>query len=116
MHGMSLINPRWYMVLLSLMTVSASVHAEPAPIDNTVPPCDELETTELPPCDIDADSVIVPPPLPGSDESIVEPPPVIEDGVQEEPVDPVLPPAPVIPAPDPEPPGPILPPMPEPQA
>lgn len=103
-------------VLFLMLCMASAARAEPAPIDNTVPPCDDLETTALPPCDLDAESVIVPPPLPGSDESIVEPPPVIENGVQEGP-DPVPPPAPVIPAPDspdPELSGPIPPPMPKP--
>lgn len=62
------------MIFLAGMSWSASLLAEPAPVDNAVPPCDSVQGTHKPPCNADADSLKVPAPLPNEDESVVRPP------------------------------------------
>ena len=69
------------MVFLAGVSQSAGLWAEPAPVDNAVPPCDNVQGTQKPPCNADADSLKVPAPLPNEDESVVRPSQPSENGL-----------------------------------
>ena len=106
--------------LLIMLGMAGNLNAAEVapPVDNTVAPCDEDQATPRPGCDMDDSSMIVPPQIPGSEESVVEPPRPIEEGVPEDGPTSIPPPAPVPPKPKPpeeEPSGLIPPPQPKPQ-
>ena len=48
--------------------------------DATEPPCDNLETTDKPPCDTDSESIKVPTPMPTEKDSVIVPPDIPADG------------------------------------
>lgn len=62
------------MICLTAVGSFASVWAEPAPVDNAVAPCDDVQGTQKPSCDADADSLKVPAPLPNEGDSVITPP------------------------------------------
>lgn len=59
--------------LLIITLFSTSVIGAP-PVDNTLPPCDDSINGAKPPCTVDADSIMVPPPIPNEGENIITPP------------------------------------------
>lgn len=70
-------------LLTSVMVVG--VQADPAPVDNTVPPCDHSDATSKPDCKMDSDSLKVTPPVPGERESVIVPPEVSAEGLPNDP-------------------------------
>ncbi|MCB5191462.1 hypothetical protein LG198_12055 [Methylobacillus arboreus] len=65
--------------------LAMSAQADPAPVDNVVPPCDDSAATDKPDCKTDSDSVKVPPPMPGERESVIVPPEVPAEGLPNDP-------------------------------
>lgn len=55
--------------------------ADPAPIDNVLPPCDSSSKTVKPDCKIDSDSIKQPPAMPGERDSVIVPPEVPAEGL-----------------------------------
>ena len=71
------------LALIALIIAPASVMAEPQRIedDATEQPCDNLETTEKPPCDTDSESIKVPAPMPTESDSVIVPPDIPAEGL-----------------------------------
>ena len=71
------------LVLTALIIAPATVTAEPQRIedDATEPPCDNLETTDKPPCDTDSESIKVPTPMPTEKDSVIVPPDIPAEGL-----------------------------------
>src|SRR5689334_24292209 len=65
---------RKLLLTLWMMSITATAWSAPAPIDNTVQPCDSSQLTEKPPCNADAESVTIPAPTPDDRGSVIVPP------------------------------------------
>jgi hypothetical protein len=86
---------RFLMLLLMASLAYRSAHAAtPEPVDNAVQPCDQSSASGKPPCNADADSIIIPPKVPTAPADVIEPPPISDKGIPEPP-DPVPPPMPL---------------------
>lgn len=55
--------------------------ADPAPIDNVLPPCDSSNKTSRPDCKTDSDMLKQPPAMPGERDSVIVPPEVPAEGL-----------------------------------
>ena len=71
------------LVLTALIIAPSTVMAEPQRIedDATEQPCDNLETTDKPPCDTDSESIKVPAPMPTEKDSVIVPPDIPAEGL-----------------------------------
>lgn len=71
------------LVLTSLAIVPAIAMAEPQRIEDDVTeqPCDNLESTDKPPCDTDSESIKVPTPMPTEKDSVIVPPDIPAEGL-----------------------------------
>jgi hypothetical protein len=69
------------LLMAVLLAACLPMMAVAGPVVNVVPPCDDRGSTDQPPCDADAGSVTVPPPLPNEDESVITPPEMPGDGL-----------------------------------
>ena len=71
------------LVLTALIIAPSTVMAEPQRIedDATEQPCDNLETTDKPPCDTDTESIKVPAPTPTEKDSVIVPPDIPAEGL-----------------------------------
>ncbi|MCB5186749.1 hypothetical protein LG200_01875 [Methylobacillus caricis] len=75
----------WVAAFLLAIVSPLGVQADPAPVDNTVPPCDSSQTTSKPDCKIDSDSLKAPPSMPGERDSVIVPPEVPAEGLHNDP-------------------------------
>lgn len=74
---------------------------KPPPVNNTVPPCDNSPNSKKPSCDMDSDSVNVPPKMP-HERGVIVPPDIPAEGLpnrekQIPPKEPVIPKEPLQP-------------------
>lgn len=74
---------------------------KPPPVNNTVPPCDNSPNSKKPSCDMDSDSVNVPPKMP-QERGVIVPPDIPAEGLpnrekQIPPKEPVMPKEPLQP-------------------
>jgi len=75
-------------ILLFMAPVSAMAEPERIKDDPVESPCDNLASTEKPPCDADSESVTVPAPMPTEKDSVIVPPDIPAEGLPHQDGDP----------------------------